>query len=186
MGLDLIYLCGESRLKIRLTQADWKTLFNLREIAPEAVNDLIEVPEPGVIIKVKLERLRKAVEQIEMQLEEHSNALAWVYEFGNEKGFISSWMMSGIRIPGDEDHFYGIQVGINECELLKIAVGSDGKGKTIEREDIRHLQELETANMGTIKIRKRRAASRLLPELKSIKAYLVSVDGEYVEKTLSV
>lgn len=186
MGIDLIYQCGESKLNVRLTQADWETLFNLREIVPEAVGVLTDVPEPGAAVKVKLETLREAVVEVEGQLEEHADALSYVYEFGNEKGFIKSWMMSGIRMPGDEDHFYGIQVGLNECELLKIASDTTIPNRCTERLDIRHLQELETTNMGTLKIRKRRAASRLKAELQSIKAYLASVDDKYVEKTLSV
>jgi hypothetical protein len=91
--------------------------------------------------------------------------------------------VSGIRLPGDDVHRYMIDARWpNECELVKMAV-EEGQGVIVERRDIRHLKEIETANMGTIKILKRRAASRLRVELESLKEFALAAGDAEIEKS---
>jgi hypothetical protein len=49
--------------------------------------------------------------------------------------------------------------------------------------DIRHVKEIETANMGTVKILRWRAASRLRTEMEAIKEFAVAAGDGEIEKS---
>lgn len=80
--------------------------------------------------------------------------------------------IGGIRLPGDEHHAYSIMCNMDTCKMKKWGEGSDGKGVCIEEQDVGHLKELETANMGTIKILKRRRRITLTSNLKDLSSFL--------------
>jgi hypothetical protein len=59
----------------------------------------------------------------------------------------------------------------------------EGGADIVERQDVRHLKEIQTANQGTVKILNRRAASRLRVELEAIKEFATDAGDAEIEKS---
>ena len=178
---------------------DWETIDLVRQFCPEAVASMVDVPDFGDEVRVPLCDLRNAVEQIDGLLRDQPGLLPYTYQFKPE--YISSgdlsddrrieWHkfgtggLSGIRLPGDEVHWYAIHAGLNECRLEKLAKQHDGRGVIVAQRDIRGERELRTANCGQIQIRKRRAKSSLRKGLAEIRNFLAEKpEGAEVTKVV--
>jgi hypothetical protein len=79
--------------------------------------------------------------------------------------------ITGIRLPGaSDDRVYTIWCGPGQCDLVETAVGADGRGTELRTVDLRSEKDLQTANMGRIRIHRRRAKTRLPQELERLLA----------------
>jgi hypothetical protein len=198
MGLDMVYRCVDRKFSIRFSRADWDTLSRVGKHLPDAVGVLFDVPDFGVKVPVPLTQLRAALDAIDDFLRDRGDILPYTYEFkceyipvglpedGNRWApeEFSTGGQSGFRLPGDNEHFYALWAGLDECRLQKMATGTDGKGYTVEVRDMRGVEEFQTANCGRVKIRRRREKSDLREGLAEIRAFLTSVDGPEVIKML--
>ncbi len=198
MGLDLMYRCGDRQFSIRFSMADWATISQINSHLPDAVLALSDVPDFGVPVCVPLQQLRAAVETLDAFLREQAELLPDTYEFKCdfiatgppetrqrwEPEEFSTGGQGGFRLPGDEEHYYSLWAGLNECRLVKMAIGSDGKGVTVGVRDMREVREFETANCGRVQIRRRREKSSLREGLARIREFLESVEGPDIIKVL--
>jgi hypothetical protein len=81
--------------------------------------------------------------------------------------------ISGIRLPGAAaDHVYTISCGPGRCDLVETSIGADGRGTDLRTLDLRSQKELETANLGRIRIHRRRARTRLPQQLQQLLAII--------------
>jgi hypothetical protein len=79
--------------------------------------------------------------------------------------------VSGIRLPGEPaDRVHTIWCGPGRCDMVETAIGPDGRGTEIGAVDIRGQHELQTANMGRIRIHRRRVKTQLPQELERLLA----------------
>ena len=137
------------------------------------------------------------MEQIDALLGQRPELLPYTYQFKSEylevgvgeKPIISeagfdAGGQSGFRMPGDEDHWYVIWAGLNVLRLDKVAVQPDGTGKVVEQRDLRGEKELMTTNFGRVQFRKRRAKSSLRKGLQEMRAFLATVQGPNVAKSV--
>lgn len=147
----------------------------------------------GTPVVINADALRKAVLELASFLDQHSDMLPRTYEHKVERidgvenmhfGF-STGGMSGIRLPGDSEHVYVIHSGLNKCTLQKIGINNEGRGYIIETRDVRKVKKIETANMGMLSIRSRRAKSELRRALKDIVEFLDRTSGDTVEKVVT-
>jgi hypothetical protein len=200
MGMDLIYRCDGQEFMHRFSMSDWETLEVVRQLCPEAVATIVDVPDLGDEVLVPLFDLRNAVEQIDSLLHDRPELLPYTYQFKPEYlssgdpsddrriewGEFGTGGLSGIRLPGDEVHWYAIHGGLNECRLEKIAAQQDGKDSIIvDQRDMRGERELWTANCGRIQIRKRRTKSSLRKGLAEIRDFLAEQpEGKKVTKVV--
>jgi hypothetical protein len=153
------------------------TLLTLKEVVPEAVDLIADVPISGAGASVKARDLLRAVEQLRERPE------LFPYTYRVSTAFARGGGISGIRLPGDDVHtYFGDARMSNEGELVKMAPREGGAG-IVERRDIRHVKEIETANMGTVKILRRRAASRLRAEMEAIKEFAAAAGDGEIEKS---
>jgi hypothetical protein len=119
--------------------------------------------------------------------------LPYTYEFMTEYMVVgdqriefdefSTGGQSRFRLPGDEEHWYSLWAGLDECRLNKMAVQPHGMGRVVEQRDLRGESELQTANHGRVQIRKRRTKTSLRKGLAMIRKYLASLpEGAEVTK----
>jgi hypothetical protein len=74
--------------------------------------------------------------------------------------------VSGIRLPGaPADRVYAIWCSPGRCDLVETAIGPDGRGTDVGCVDLRAQTEVQTANMGSIRIHRRKARTQLSQEL---------------------
>jgi hypothetical protein len=79
--------------------------------------------------------------------------------------------LSGIRLPDTaSDLVYAIWCGPGKCDLVETSIGADGRGKDLRTVDLRNQIELQTSNMGRIRIHRRRVKTQLLQELQRLLA----------------
>lgn len=75
--------------------------------------------------------------------------------------------VSGIRLPDKPaDHTYSLWCGPGKCDLEETVIGSNGRGTVGETLDIRSQEELQTANMGRIRIHRRPVKVPIVAEMK--------------------
>jgi hypothetical protein len=193
VGLDLIYKSDGREFDIRFSMADWETIDRMRPHLPDAIAAMADVPDFGEEVRLPLGELRDAIEQIDRFLRDRPEVLPYTYEFKTEYIVVgdqriefdefSTGGQSGFRLRGDEEHWYAIWAGLDECRLDKMAVQPDGTGKVVEQRDLRGESELQTANCGRVQIRKRRTKSSLRKGLAMIRKYLASLpEGAEVTK----
>jgi hypothetical protein len=84
----------------------------------------------------------------------------------------------GLRLPDDDQNGYGIECGLGFCNLIK---ASGGK---VSRTDIRHLNELRTANMGVGRFSRKKLRSRLCDIIQELRGFLTRQNLHDVRKTL--
>jgi hypothetical protein len=76
-----------------------------------------------------------------------------------------------------------IKAGLDECRLEKTTRQPDGTVPYVEHRDLRNEQEIQTSNVGTVKIRKRRAKTSLRRGLAAIRSFLANLpEGAVVTK----
>ena len=92
--------------------------------------------------------------------------------------------LSGLRLPGDGEHYYTIHVGPDRCELVTMGDGPDGCGVVIGREDIRGRTHVLTETVGRIDLRLRPAGAGLRKKLSELRAFLTQLPGQQVTKLL--
>ena len=74
--------------------------------------------------------------------------------------------VSGIRLPNAGSNLvYAIWCGPGKCDLVETSLGADGRGTDLRTLDLRNEKELQTANMGRIRIYRKRAKTKLPEEL---------------------
>jgi hypothetical protein len=192
MGQDLTYQAGNDKYEYRISRADWELTQSLREYLPDEVDALFTVAELGDEVSVSTSVLRTAVEKVLVFLAENKKVLPYTYQFKLEippdprmgTGF-GTGGMSGIRMTGDEEHYYYIKAGLNICRLEKLGIGPDGRGIVVEKRDIRDEKELSTSNLGRIQIRRTRAKADLVKELPEIQRFLQQVTSAEVIKSVN-
>ncbi len=184
MGLDLIYKCDDRSLVIRFSTADWQTIDQLKSHLPDAIATIADESDLGQEATVPLSALRDAIDRIESLLRDRPELLPYTYEFKCESFVVngqrietnfSTGGMSGLRLPGDEENWYSIQAGLDECRLDKMALQSDGTVRVVEQRDLRDEREVQTSNLGPIRIRKRRTKSSLRRGFAEIREFLADL-----------
>ena len=195
MGLDLTYEANGRDFNVRLSMADWQTVHKLKAHLPDAVAACFDLPDFGERAVIPLAVLRASVEQIDALLRDRPELLPHTYQmkveymqvgdrrvpFGNR---FDTGCRSGFRLPGDEQHWYAICAGTDECRLEKWAALPDGTGTLVEQRDLRGETELLTANAGVVRFRKRRAKTSLRKALQEVGQFLAEARGPDVTKVL--
>jgi hypothetical protein len=92
--------------------------------------------------------------------------------------------MSGLRLPGDPDHFYMLRVGPDQCELEKMRVGTDGRGVFVGRENLRGHDHVQTETLGRVDLRRRPAGNGLRKKLAELRDFFAGLTGREVSKVL--
>jgi hypothetical protein len=83
--------------------------------------------------------------------------------------------LSGIRLTGaPPDRAFAVRCGPGQCDLVEIAIGPDGRGTEVGTRDLRGQATLETANVGVLRIHRRKSKTRLREELERL---LAAVEG---------
>jgi len=189
LGQDLTYRCGETVYECRISRADWQLIQSLREHLPAEAELLFVVPALGAEVSIPTTELRAATARVEAFLAEDSDLLPHTYQFKYDRppdpqmaaGFHTGGM-SGLRLSGDDEHYYAIHAGLNECYLQKWEVSADGHGVLLERRDLRDVRELQTQNLGKITIRRIRTKARLRQIVAEIRKFLQNVTAPNVSK----
>jgi hypothetical protein len=79
--------------------------------------------------------------------------------------------IGGIRLPGaPSDRVYTLWCGPGRCDVVETAVGPDGRGTDVGTVDLRGDRDVLTANMGRIRIHRRRTKTQLPHELERLQA----------------
>jgi hypothetical protein len=187
MGLDLSFAVQSEQLHIRLAQVDWDILSILGQSCPNEVEAVAGVDDFGVARTEDRFSLLQAVQMLVERLEQESDKLPFVYEFAIIDGpyaeISGSGEMSGFQIGGD-GFSYSIEGGLGKCVLKKQGRRPDGWGFDVEVRDVRDLELIKTDDMGTIKIRKKKKATRLKNALAQLKEFLSRHSDETITKTL--
>jgi hypothetical protein len=90
---------------------------------------------------------------------------------------------SGIRLPDKpSDHVYSLWCGPGKCDLEESTIGSNGRGTVVATLDIRGEEELQTANMGRIRIHRRPVKVPIVDEMKWLLAAVESWPAGKVAK----
>jgi hypothetical protein len=189
----LTYRAGEAVYEYRISRADWQLIESLRDHLPAEVELLFIVPALGSEVCVPTNELRTAADRVAAFFMENSDLLPYTYQFKCERspdpriasGGFGTGGMSGLRLPGDKDHYYLIRAGLNECSLEKMAVGPDGRGFTVDKRDLRGESQLLTETVGKISIRRSRAKSELRQAVGEIRLFLQNVKAHEVTKTVA-
>jgi len=116
-----------------------------------------------------------------------TDKLPYVYEHkivdGPYAEMGGSGMIGGIQIGGD-GFYYCIEGGLGKCLLKKQGRRPDGWGFDAEIRDIRDVETIQTDNMGTIKIYKKKKRTRVKDVLLQLKEFLSTNSDETVTKVL--
>jgi hypothetical protein len=193
MGIDLVYVGDGRESRTRFSMAEWDTLQQVEPLLPEAMATVVGDAELGETVSVPLNGLRAAIAQVIGLLSSQGNLLPFTYTFKAEYLLLNgqrfpfddefvTGMRSGLELPGDPGHRYAIHAGLDECWLTKLAVGPDGRGRVVERRDLRSDQEIHTVTCGRIRIQKRRDHAGLRAEFAKISEFLESLAGPEVTR----
>jgi hypothetical protein len=192
MGLDLVYSSGRAKRSIRFTDAEWACIDRLRAVAQAPVDTLFNVPDFGRAVPVPAEELAGAVDAVLQLLRDRPDVQPATYQWRAEflpgstqpDGTWNGGAMSGLRLPGDRDHFYMLRVGPDQCELEKMAVGEDGRGVSVGREDLRGRDHVQTETVGRVDLRRRTAGAGLRKKLDEPRGFFAGLRGQRVSKVL--
>lgn len=192
MGLDFTYDADGAGFTHRFSHADWDTIEALRAHLPEQVGICFDVPELGESVRIKTAALKQSAVEIDHFLADNAQILPATYQFKLERfpvpgvpaGGFDTGGISGLRLPNDPDHYYGIRAGLNKLQLRKMAVGPDGKGVIVEERDMRNETELLTESAGKVQFRRRAAKTTLRRALRDIAAFADRVVSEEVTKVV--
>jgi hypothetical protein len=189
----LTYRAGDAVYECRISRADWQLIQSLRDHLPAEVELLFSVPALGSEVRVPTNELRTAADHVAAFFTGSPQLLPYTYQFKCERspdpriaaGGFGTGGMSGLRLPGDNNHYYFLRAGLNECSLERKAVGPDGRGFTIDKRDLRGERELQTETVGKISIRRSRAKSELRQAVGEIRVFLQNVTADAVAKTVA-
>jgi hypothetical protein len=192
MGLDLVYSCGQVERSVRFTDAEWTCIDRLRAVAQAPIDTLFNVPDFGQPVAVVAEELVEAAGAVLQLLRDRPDLQPATYQmrmehFPNSAQPDGEWQggaVSGLRLPGDADHFYFIRVGPDRCELEKMAVGPDGRGVIVGREDMRGRDHVQTETVGRVDLRRRPSGASLRKKLAELQAFFAGLVGRQVSKVL--
>jgi len=85
------------------------------------------------------------------------------------RSFAQGSGISGIRLPEAASNLvYAIWCGPGQCDLVETLIGADGRANDLRTLDLRNETELQTANMGKIRIHRRRVKTKLPQELQRL------------------
>jgi hypothetical protein len=183
MGLDIQFSTPLESVQYRLIAADIGLLSIIRKQHPSEVNVLFGTVGPGQSVEVPAQLLDRAAATLQDVLEKDRETLPYTYMCEFSEGPFSDCGMdamhvSGFRLPGDEQSGYGIECGLGFCNLIKAS------GGRVSRTDIRHLNELRTADMGVVRFsRKKVKKSRLCDILQELRSFLTRQTSTTVRKT---
>jgi hypothetical protein len=91
--------------------------------------------------------------------------------------------LSGIRLPDKpSDHVYSLWCGPGKCELEETVIGMNGRGTVVATLDIRGEEELQTENMGRIRIHRKPVKAPIVDEMKWLLAAVESWPAGKVAK----
>ena len=151
-------------------------------IAKTLPREVAAIAGPGSEIEptqTTRDELISAITAVSKQLEVdpglfHSYAIS-VEAHGDEapagQSFTRGSGISGIRLPGAADNLVcAIWCGPGKCDLVETSIGPDGRGTDLRTVDLRNEKELQTANLGRIRIHRRRVKTQLLQELQNMLA----------------
>jgi len=192
MGLDVVYSSGQVERSVRLTDAEWACLDRLRATARPPVDTLFHVPDFGRAVPVPAEELAGAADAVLQLLRDRPDVQPATYQWRAQflpgttqpDGRWNGGAMSGLRLPGDPDHFYLLRVGPDQCELEKMAVGADGRGVSAGREDLRGRAHVRTETLGRVDLRRRPAGAGLRKKLDELRRFFAGLTGQRVSKVL--
>lgn len=166
MGIDLIFRIAGRESSTRFSMVELDTLFLLEALLPDPVAKVVggARSEMGVEETFHVNDLLENLDSIDDFLSTQGHLLPPTYLFKREyllvrdgsrypidEDFVDG-RMSGIELPDDTAHRYSIDAGVDSCSLTKIAIDPDGRGRFVERRDLRGEQELVTLNCGRIQI----------------------------------
>jgi hypothetical protein len=187
MGLDLSFTVENDGIDIRLTQVDSDLLSILGRSWPSEVEAFAGVDDFGAARTENRVSLVQAVQTLLEKLDQEADKLPYLYEHaiidGPYAGISGSGMISGIQIGGD-GFYYSIEGGLGRCLLKKQGRRPDGWGYDLEVRDIRDMTSIQTDNMGTIKISRKKKISHLKDSLIKLREFLSMHSDETVSKTL--
>ncbi|MCA9252988.1 MAG: hypothetical protein R3E58_15090 [Phycisphaerae bacterium] len=132
---------------------------------------------------VDVERLREALADFRTKFREQQKEPAYVYLMsyrslhGEGHTHPDYGGISGFRINGDP-HF--LRCGYEECTLIHSVIDADGKGRDVERRDVRHLSVIETDNWGPIYITKKKAQDSVQKWVAKVLRKLKPMEGDVV------
>jgi hypothetical protein len=192
MGLDLVYSSGQAERSVRLTDVEWACIDRLRAIAQAPIDTLFNVPDFGRAVPVPAKELASAADAVLQLIRDRPDLQPATYQWRAQflpgttqpDGRWNGGAMSGLRLPGDPDHFYMLRVGPDQCELEKMAVGADGRGVSMGREDLRGRDHLQTETLGRVDLRQRTAGAGLHKKLVELRGFFAGLSGQRVSKVL--
>ena len=89
--------------------------------------------------------------------------------------------LAGIRLEGDDSHWYILQCGVARCELQKLATDQSRKTRLIDVIDLRREKSLATLNLGIIKLKRRRIKTDVPDSLRRLAEFLRQANGDAVQ-----
>jgi len=157
-----------------------------REVAAIAHNGTPQRPE-----KTTRDELMAAIRAVLRRIEADPGLLfaygVSVEAHGEERpagrSFARGCGVSGLRLPGaPADRVYAVWCGPGRCDLVEMAIAPDGRGTEVGTVDLRAEKEVQTVNLGRIRIHRRKAKTQLREELERLLATLQKWPPGEVEK----
>lgn len=131
---------------------------------------------------VDCNRLQASLRNLKTHFQEHSETIPYIYRTSFVNPYTSrrsdgSGAIHGFRIKGV---ICTLWAGYDKCILERRKRMPDGTGKVVSREDVRHLEYLDSDDWGRIHISKRRATSAVVKWINSISRKLKTIEGDVV------
>ena len=187
MGLDYVCRSASKEFVWKLGAVDSDLLSLLAAARPKQGEVVLGVPDFGEPKKVKRDKLRRAVADLQEELLERDHFPVEYQCFVPAEPFCyeeprSTPGLGGIRMPGDETGFYSLEAGLGVCKLRRRPLEtSPGEPIQWAEIDIRDRSELVTANLGVIKLFRKKKRTRLKALFTDLIAFLDQLDGEEVD-----
>jgi hypothetical protein len=187
MGLDYVCRSGSKEFVWKFSGVDLDLLTLLAKAKPKQGELVLGVAGFGVPKRVKRHKLRRAVADVQDELQRGDNfpveyqCLVAAEPFCDQEPD-STPGLGGIRMPGDESGFYCLEAGLGVCRLRRRPLDvSPDEPVHWEEIDIRDRTELVTANLGVIKLFRKKKRTRLKTLFTDLIAFLDQLDQDNVE-----
>lgn len=194
MGVMLrISARGMKAFSRSISSADWSLVERLREVCPSDVAVIFgQEDESGSEARVALQVILASAQRVVDCIESNSDLWPMTFQFKTEhlhpiaasSGY-QTGAISGIRLTGDEDHWYMLRAGVNKCCLRKVKGGPADSAQSAEEIDVRDRHELMTETHGRIRIRKVKRRTELRECVSSLVKYLGSLKEDTVVRALA-